>query len=83
MDYSLLVGISNLRQGEGLYIKRRNEINVEQLTRTIPNYSQLTNAPSVFGRVKPFYERHDGGILSKDESKLYFIGIIDILTLFK
>lgn len=83
LDYSLLVGISNLRKGESQDIKRRNEISIEQMSRNNPNYSQLSNAPSILGRLKPFYERHDGGILSKDETKVYFIGIIDILTLFK
>jgi hypothetical protein len=30
----------------------------------------------------PFNETHDGGILSSDGKCLYFIGIIDTLTLF-
>ena len=31
-------------------------------------------------RDKPFFEMHDGGILSSDGQTLYFVGIIDILT---
>jgi len=30
----------------------------------------------------PFFEAHDGGLLSKDKDCIYFIGIIDILTFF-
>lgn len=30
----------------------------------------------------PFYEAHQGGILSSDGSKIYFFGIIDIMTKF-
>lgn len=30
----------------------------------------------------PFYESHDGGILSADGKVIYFIGIIDTLTFF-
>ena len=30
----------------------------------------------------PFYEAHDGGIVSSDGKKVYFIGIIDTLTFF-
>lgn len=28
----------------------------------------------------PFYESIQGGIISKDKTKLYFVGIIDTLT---
>lgn len=30
----------------------------------------------------PFYEAHDGGIVSSDGKYVYFIGIIDTLTFF-
>jgi hypothetical protein len=30
----------------------------------------------------PFYEVHEGGILSKDKKCIYFLGIIDTLTVF-
>ena len=30
-----------------------------------------------------YLKRHRGGILSSDRSKIYFIGIIDILTKYK
>ena len=30
----------------------------------------------------PFYEAHDGGIVSSDGKCVYFIGIIDTLTFF-
>ena len=33
-------------------------------------------------RSLPFYERHDGGLIARNNHELYFIGIIDILTLY-
>jgi len=30
----------------------------------------------------PFYETHDGGILSSDGKCIYYLGIIDTLTMF-
>lgn len=30
----------------------------------------------------PFYEAHDGGILSRDKKCIYFLGIIDTLTVY-
>ena len=73
LDYSLLVGISNLKPGEAADIKRDYSKSIMK---------PVSSDSSVFGRSMPFYERHDGGIISKSGNELYFIGIIDILTLY-
>ena len=41
-----------------------------------------TEEPDRNKPITPIYEIHDGGILSKDKKCIYFIGIIDTLTVF-
>jgi hypothetical protein len=42
----------------------------------------LYNTQEILRPPIPFYESHDGGILSADGKYIYFIGIIDTLTNF-
>jgi len=68
-DYSLLLGIHRLQNKD-------NTANYKKITLDYI-YKNLTEENV---RHKPFYEIHEGGLISEDCSKIFFFGIIDILT---
>ncbi|KAL8427935.1 hypothetical protein Efla_003449 [Eimeria flavescens] len=90
MDYSLLVGISYASQSEdsnicqnGVFqfnedINKSRSMSVRVL---LPLGSSLASV-SVTGTEfeRPFWSKDLGGMQSSDRTKLYYVGIIDILT---
>lgn len=44
--------------------------------------NSLYNTQDIMRPPIPFYETHDGGILSSDGKCIYYLGIIDTLTMF-
>jgi hypothetical protein len=81
-DYSLLLGVHELDKDEATKITRWAE--AEAKTNEIERKYKMDNEKTYFeaGRDKPFFEMHEGGIVSADGKYLYFMGIIDILTFF-
>ena len=82
-DYSLLLGIHNLEGGEqdGQELYRRHKDEIEDQLEQVLDYD--------YGNIlildnerfdKTFFESVDGGILSRDKKRIYFVGIIDTLT---
>jgi len=67
IDYSLLLGVHN-REYESL-----KRLSVDE---AFTHRRSSTQKPAV----SRFYEAFEGGMLSADGSKIYFVGIIDILT---
>ena len=96
-DYSLLLGIHKLGdKSEAKQIKKVSP-NINQIIKNSFKFKsdKVIGGGSLGQRVSvqyntqeilrppiPFYESHDGGILSSDGKYLYFIGIIDTLTYF-
>lgn len=68
-DYSLLLGIHKLH----------SKIEAANYKETTLKYLHDTLVDPK-ARHKPFFEIHEGGLVSEDNNKIFFIGIIDILT---
>lgn len=66
MDYSLLLGI---------HFSNRTILTDQSFNDVIENPGE-----DVELKPKPFFQRDDGGMLSLDNRKLYYLGIIDIST---
>lgn len=88
IDYSLLIGMCELPGGaaEGRQLIEAHDNNEEnyplqeKIDQVLSNeYGDLLVAAGDRHEFQ-FYESLEGGILSKDGKRLYFLGIIDILT---
>lgn len=87
IDYSLLLGIYNLKNGarEGVKLLTLHDQNGKF---TLAEKVAQVNHADYGDMLIPDNERHDfnfyesiqGGIVSKDRTKVYFMGIIDTLT---
>ena len=90
-DYSLLMGVHYLDEGEAEHIMRSSP-NIHKIIKNsfkfkggqslVQKQFDLYKSTELLRPPIPFYECHDGGILSEDGKCLYFLGIIDTLTNF-
>ena len=96
-DYSLLLGIHNVKEGEKLDFLKFSSIKVnedkkdETSVYSLFSYTYETQSKNSSSPTEPINKRNkfknlfdfeDFGILSKNRKKIYFFGIIDILTEF-
>jgi hypothetical protein len=86
-DYSLLIGVHNddfYNNGNSLVTEKN--LLYDFLRINSPNLYYLSpidkNKKSDFVERKPFFENNNGGLLSRDGKKIYFLGVIDIFTQF-
>ena len=84
-DYSLLLGICYLsgpEEGEQLLKKdKKLKVNInDKINQVVDQDYGKTLVMSEERELYSFYESIEGGLVSKDRKKIYFIGIIDTLT---
>ena len=60
----------------------KNSFVFKQQTKQVERDSIVYSSSKLMRPPLPFFECHDGGILSADGKCVYFIGIIDTLTFF-
>lgn len=79
IDYSLLVGVHKKQQVEK-QVQKTDEVH-QNIHRSESSMSLSTVDLAVLqlGK-KKFYEKNEGGLLSTDGKKIYYMGIIDIFT---
>ncbi|CDJ43485.1 phosphatidylinositol-4-phosphate 5-kinase, putative [Eimeria tenella] len=82
MDYSLLLGISYASCSQDSNVCQNgfllNDEEIRASQSTLMNSSSSIGGGTDFER--PFWSRDLGGMQSTDRTKLYYVGIIDILT---
>ncbi|CDJ59547.1 phosphatidylinositol-4-phosphate 5-kinase, putative [Eimeria maxima] len=84
MDYSLLLGISYASCSQDSSICQDGILHIDDEVRA--SHSMVPSSVSSVGGIgecdveRPFWSRDLGGMQSTDRTKLYYVGIIDILT---
>ncbi|CDJ47730.1 phosphatidylinositol-4-phosphate 5-kinase, putative [Eimeria brunetti] len=84
MDYSLLLGISYASCSQDSNICQDGILHIDDEVR--PSHSMAPSSVSSMVGIgegdveRPFWSRDLGGMQSTDRTKLYYVGIIDILT---
>ncbi|CDI82434.1 hypothetical protein EAH_00066430 [Eimeria acervulina] len=84
MDYSLLLGISYASCSQDPNICQDGMLQVDDDVRVLHSMAP-SSVSSMIGMgdcdlERPFWSRDLGGMQSTDRTKLYYVGIIDILT---
>ena len=86
-DYSLLVGICELRPGEAEKIRKKapspTEYTIENFIKSHKTSGLEESATQIFDRPRPqkaFFEAQEGGMVSACGKYIYYVGIIDTLT---
>jgi hypothetical protein len=88
-DYSLLLGVHYFNDKKEPKDIISTSPNIHSIIKKSFNFGRKLGRTSISYSTSelrrppfPFYESHDGGIVSSDGKCIYFIGIIDTLTLF-
>lgn len=94
MDYSLLIGIherspqlaierEQKRKKESYSLRFISQSEMESVLEAVPNIQKLDTKPETsednFDSSKPFHRRNHLGLRNYDNSKIYYMGIIDVL----
>ncbi|MCQ2818935.1 MAG: hypothetical protein MJ252_16845 [archaeon] len=75
-DYSFLIGIHDLKEEEK---ENKDKETSQMLYELLKKGTSKDNALEKIGR-KPFYEEDLGGMVNLNKNKVFFFGVIDILT---
>ena len=96
-DYSLLLGIHYIKENEIFNLSKTNTVTTEYkkedlsllstntvFSNTYETDSNISEKSVVerLNKLKSIYDYEDGGILSENKKRIYYFGIIDILTEF-
>ena len=72
--------MQQIRQDSGLL--HRNHLNDYSLLIGIHTSETPIDPPEHYDEREPFFRRFRGGMLSRDRREIYYVGVIDLLTLF-